>query len=95
MIVAKSPVHDCSVTDHPATRGPAFARGLALVGGTDMPAQRRGPAEQESSLARSICCRGNGCQSKTAIRSISPAAPSIWHLVNARVRMTDVGSLAT
>jgi hypothetical protein len=39
MIVAKSPVHDCSATDHPM-RGPAFARGLALVGGTDMPELR-------------------------------------------------------
>jgi hypothetical protein len=40
MIVAKSPVHDCSATDHAATRGPAFARGLARVGGTDMPELR-------------------------------------------------------
>jgi len=50
MIVAKSSVHDCSQTDYPATRGPALPRGLALVGGTDMPAQRRGPAEQTISV---------------------------------------------
>jgi hypothetical protein len=37
MIVAKSPVHDCSATDHAATR---VARGLALVGGTDIPELR-------------------------------------------------------
>ena len=35
MIVAKFPVHDCSATDHPVTRGSAFASGLALVAGTD------------------------------------------------------------
>ena len=46
MIVAKSTVHDCSATDYPATRRSAFASGLALVGGTDTPAHRRGPAEQ-------------------------------------------------